>query len=298
MHGPLEPAARRRRRCGPRGVDAGDVAVLEEDDVARPGHERDGIRRDEVLALRRGRARSAGPSARRRARRARGSRRRGPRRRRSAGATAARTAARRSPWKAASTSCAKTSVSVSLENVWPAFASAALRSAKFSKMPLWTTTILPVQSVCGWAFSSVGRPCVAQRVWPMPVDAGGRRAVQLLDEVGELARDAVDGEAPVRERRDARRVVAAVFEPLQALEQQRRRLPRTDVADDSAHGVMPRRGIRPTADGIRCHGRRILPALLRLAPRHPALVVDLRERGTARGRPSGTSSVIVVPAPT
>ena len=27
---------------------------------------------------------------------------------------------------------------------------------------------LPVQSRCGWAFSSVGRPCVAQRVWPMP----------------------------------------------------------------------------------------------------------------------------------
>ena len=35
-------------------------------------------------------------------------------------------------------------------------------------MPLWTTTIRPVQSRCGWAFSSVGRPCVAQRVWPMP----------------------------------------------------------------------------------------------------------------------------------
>ena len=35
-------------------------------------------------------------------------------------------------------------------------------------MPLWTTTIWPVQSRCGCAFSSVGRPCVAQRVWPMP----------------------------------------------------------------------------------------------------------------------------------
>ena len=35
-------------------------------------------------------------------------------------------------------------------------------------MPLCTTTILPVQSRCGCAFSSVGRPCVAQRVWPMP----------------------------------------------------------------------------------------------------------------------------------
>src|SRR4029078_7000916 len=35
-------------------------------------------------------------------------------------------------------------------------------------IPLWTTTIRPVQSRCGWAFSSVGRPCVAQRVCPMP----------------------------------------------------------------------------------------------------------------------------------
>src|SRR5450759_4563503 len=35
-------------------------------------------------------------------------------------------------------------------------------------MPLWTTTMRPVQSRCGWAFSSVGRPCVAQRVCPMP----------------------------------------------------------------------------------------------------------------------------------
>ena len=35
-------------------------------------------------------------------------------------------------------------------------------------MPLCTTTIRPVQSRCGWAFSSVGRPCVAHRVWPTP----------------------------------------------------------------------------------------------------------------------------------
>src|SRR5579862_630377 len=35
-------------------------------------------------------------------------------------------------------------------------------------MPLCTTTMSPVQSRCGCAFSSVGRPCVAQRVWPMP----------------------------------------------------------------------------------------------------------------------------------
>ncbi len=86
--------------------------------------------------------------------------------------TAARTAARRSPSNAASTSCAKTSVSVSLLNLCPAFASSTLRSAKFSKIPLWTTTIFPEQSVWGWAFNSVGRPWVAHRVWPMPVAPG------------------------------------------------------------------------------------------------------------------------------
>ena len=41
-------------------------------------------------------------------------------------------------------------------------------------MPLWTTTMRPVQSRCGWAFSSVGRPCVAQRVWPTPYSAVDR----------------------------------------------------------------------------------------------------------------------------
>ena len=35
-------------------------------------------------------------------------------------------------------------------------------------MPLCTTTSRPVQSRCGCAFSSVGRPCVAHRVCPRP----------------------------------------------------------------------------------------------------------------------------------
>src|SRR4029078_6146936 len=34
-------------------------------------------------------------------------------------------------------------------------------------MPLCTTETSSV--MCGWAFASVGLPCVAQRVWPMPV---------------------------------------------------------------------------------------------------------------------------------
>ena len=35
---------------------------------------------------------------------------------------------------------------------------------------MWT---LSAQSPCGWAFSSVTRPWVAQRVWPSPIVAGG-----------------------------------------------------------------------------------------------------------------------------
>ena len=38
---------------------------------------------------------------------------------------------------------------------------------------MWT---LSVVSKCGWAFSSVTRPWVAQRVWPMPVPGCGRSA--------------------------------------------------------------------------------------------------------------------------
>ena len=36
---------------------------------------------------------------------------------------------------------------------------------------MWTRSEL---SLCGWAFSSVTRPWVAQRVWATPVVAGGR----------------------------------------------------------------------------------------------------------------------------
>src|SRR5688572_5002865 len=39
-------------------------------------------------------------------------------------------------------------------------------------MPLCTATTWRLQSVCGCAFASVGRPCVAQRVCPMPTEPG------------------------------------------------------------------------------------------------------------------------------
>ena len=91
---------------------------------------------------------------------------------------------------------------------------------------MWTSS---EQSPCGWAFSSVTRPCVAQRVWARPIVAGGAAtataAVAVRPVVGRdgLAQvlevpdraDALD--VAVFEQGDARRVIAAVLELLRAL---------------------------------------------------------------------------------
>jgi hypothetical protein len=54
--------------------------------------------------------------------------------------------------------------------------------------PVVHTAIRPSVSVCGWAFASVGSPCVAQRVCPMPGaplnragQAGARSATRPCD---------------------------------------------------------------------------------------------------------------------
>ncbi len=64
--------------------------------------------------------------------------------------------------------CATTSVSVSERNSCPSSSSRPRRTSWFSMIPLCTTATRPEQSTCGCAFSSVGGPCVAHRVWPMP----------------------------------------------------------------------------------------------------------------------------------
>ena len=40
-------------------------------------------------------------------------------------------------------------------------------------IPLWITATVPSAERCGWALRSVGPPCVAHRVWPMPMVAAG-----------------------------------------------------------------------------------------------------------------------------
>jgi hypothetical protein len=46
-------------------------------------------------------------------------------------------------------------------------------------MPLCTTTSSPDPSVCGCAFSSVGRPWVAQRVCPSPMEPSMGRSRRM-----------------------------------------------------------------------------------------------------------------------
>lgn len=60
-----------------------------------------------------------------------------------------------------------TSLSVSDKKVSPAASSSSFSCAKFSMMPLCTRANFP--HTCGCAFTSVGAPCVAHLVCPIPV---------------------------------------------------------------------------------------------------------------------------------
>ena len=113
-------------------------------------------------------------------------------------------------------------------------------------MPLTTTWTRSSSSECGWALASVTRPCVAQRVWPMPVvrralgerDGAplGRRALgQRVAQRIEVADRAHGVETALVQDRDARGVIAAVLELLQALEEDLLDGAVPDVADDPAH---------------------------------------------------------------
>ena len=107
-------------------------------------------------------------------------------------------------------------------------------------MPLWTTTMRPVQSRCGWAFSSVGRPCVAQRVWPTPYRPSTGSSRIAFSRLIELPRRSPQRDALGADERHAGGVVAAVFHAPQAVEQHRDDRLRADVSDDSAHDVCSR----------------------------------------------------------
>ena len=81
-------------------------------------------------------------------------------------------------------SWATTSVSVSLSKRRPSADSSTFSSWKFSMMPLWTTATRSV--AMGWALRSDGLPCVAQRVWPMPMVPGSGSAASRVSRLTSL----------------------------------------------------------------------------------------------------------------
>ena len=87
----------------------------------------------------------------------------------------------------------------------------------------------------GWAFLRVGAPWVAHRVWPTP--ALPRHAVrgQRGLEIGDLAGLAPAHDSGLVENRDAGRIVAAILETAQSVEENRNRLDAAKIADDPAH---------------------------------------------------------------
>ncbi len=182
-------------------------------------------------------------------------------------------------------------------------------------MPLWMTTTLPAR--CGCAFCSDGRPCVAQRVWPMP-ERAARAAARAAASRGCRAcrRQRRTSIVAVVERGDAGRVVAAVLEPLA------RPCDEDAAARHAAptYPTMPHISVRSRRRASRRRAplrrRRRLPLARGAAacprassdgacapwrapaPRHPAGHHPLRHAAHARARRPARPRVTVVPAPT
>ena len=108
-------------------------------------------------------------------------------------------------------------------------------------MPLCTIATRSV--AIGWALRSDGLPWVAQRVWPMPIVPGQRLRAEPRLEVDQLALGPAAVDVAVDQGGDARRVVAAIFQPLQRLDQQGRDGGLADDSDDAAHGMPSRKGL-------------------------------------------------------
>ena len=103
-------------------------------------------------------------------------------------------------------------------------------------IPLWMTVMSPGAVLVGMGVEVV-RPAVGRPAGVGEADRGVRRPVGDRGlEVGELAGLLLDEQVAVLvDEGDPGRVVAAVLEPLEALDEDRPRLPGPGVADDSAH---------------------------------------------------------------
>ena len=100
-------------------------------------------------------------------------------------------------------------------------------------MPLCTTATRSV--ACGCALLSLGLPCVAQRVWPMPILPASGSFASRLSSACELAFGAAAAELAVIEGGDAGGVIAAVFEALERIDQVGRDRLAPENSDDPAH---------------------------------------------------------------
>ena len=155
--------------------------------------------------------------------------------------------------------CATVSVSVSEISSWPAASSPARSAAKFSMMPLWTTAMRPVWSRCGCALRSLGAPCVAQRVCPMPVWATGSGwASSSASRLTSLPAFLADSDRALVDESDAAGVVSAVLKTPQTTHDNVQRRALSDISDDSTHSVQTtgaERGLRPAGEprGDRVH---------------------------------------------
>ena len=105
-----------------------------------------------------------------------------------------------------------------------------------SMIPLWTTAMSSDGERWGWAFARLGGPWVAQRVCAIPQLPAGKTAVQGVFQLEYLARTLLDRQTMfVRDDRDSGRIVAAVLEAFQPLQEDRAGWTRPDIADDSTH---------------------------------------------------------------
>ena len=176
-------------------------------------------------------------------------------------------------------------------------------------IPLWMTVMSPVQSWWGWALRSFGRPWVAQRVWARPIAACGVRSAIAVWRLASLPALFSTNRSPSSSTRAMPgRVVAAVLEPPQALDEDRPRLAGPRVADDSAHASavllrVPRQRpsrLRPAACRMRQFSRSPASAAIASASSEtrsasgPSTMT--RSAGSVPGRPDEDPAGLAEPA--
>ena len=112
--------------------------------------------------------------------------------------------------------------------------------------------------MCGCALPTVGAPWVAQRVWAMPVMPCSGSAAELAREIVELALRPPPLELAVIDRADAGGIIAAIFEPLEPVEQPLRDVAFADDPDNPAHGLLRSLPGHPLAEAPRPAGDPLL----------------------------------------